>query len=156
LCVWCGSRRGWLAETTVEEWRSPGLDPGASFPGAGSSWCRSARPFIVHLVLLLRGTESVIENRNNTCSCIQPSFCSCCPGQSLKREVFVSFWVCDKYEGEVREQDKGGILALQKPAIQSWSPRKSFREDLCIWMKIGVLGSAVVLQSLLIYLFKYH
>lgn len=49
--------------------------------------------------------------------CIQPSFCSCGPGQSRRREAFVSFWVCDKYEREVRKRDKGGILALQKPTV---------------------------------------
>ena len=151
MCVRFDKRRGWLAETTAEA--SGGAESWTQvshFLGQVPARRCSARPFIVHLVLLLRGTVRVIENHNNTCSCIQPSFCSCCPGQSFKREVFVSFWICDKYEREVRKQDKGGILALQKPAIQSWSPRKSFREDLCTWMKIGVLGGGMFLQSLLL------
>lgn len=156
IAVSNGSSRCLCASVWQAEEPGAGWTQVSHFLGQVPPRCCSARPFILHLVLLLRGTVRVIENRNNTCSCIQPSFCSCCPGQSLKREVFVSFWVCDKYKREVRKQDKGGILVLQKPAIQSWSPRKSFREDLCTWMKTGVLGSGMFLWSLLILLFKRH
>lgn len=87
-------------------------------------------PFILCLVLLLQGAAWVRGKHNNTCSYIHPSFCLHCPGQSLKREECVSFGVCDKYEREVRKQDKGGALPLQKGRFKARS-LKSPSEEIC-------------------------
>lgn len=151
LCICCGRQRRWLAEQGAGSWPQV-----SHFLGQVPVQRCSVQPFIVHLVQLLRGAPRVIENHNDTCSCIQLSFCSCCPGQSLTREVFVSFWVCDKYKQEVRCETKEESSPCRNQQFRAACLKVLQRRSVHM-MKIGVPGRGMLLQSLLvIYLFKCH
>lgn len=63
---------GWLSP----HWGAGSWPQVSHFLGQVALQRCSAQPFIVHLVQLLRGALRVIENHNDTCSCIQLSFCS--------------------------------------------------------------------------------